>query len=454
MGLAARFTLWIGISATIVAVVGSYLLLDGAVKLTRRSAEDARMDMAKTTGLFWAEGAQLPEQLQAREIPGEAGVKVQFTGPTSVRTDKGEQPARVYRVIPPGEEKAPTRWNLFAPAAAEEPSESRLVVLVSMVTGGMLLTVLLVAALIGRGVARPVRQMIDDVAFISRGRYEHTIHVDKGAGEIALLGRSVNRMVRDLLEGEKTRAELAKRQRDVKVLRELRRNLQPMRVEAPEGWTLMSRVVEAHGAGTGDFVDTLSDEEGRITLVVGATATKGLSGVLLSATTRAYLRLAILRGASPAEACGTTNASLNRDLAAGLYASAMVARLNPTTAEVEMVSAGHKAPAVKWDAEAGRFLKLQPNGIALGFDKGPIFAKSLENLTIQLNPGDALFMFSPEAFEVANAEGKELGEKGVYALAKLAIEEGLDTMQQRLLTFLGGQPTSDLAFAMLKHHAA
>ena len=190
------------------------------------------------------------------------------------------------------------------------------------------------------------------------------------AGEVSILGRAVNRMVRDLLEGEENRTQLEKQQRDVEVLRELRRNLQPMRVEAPEGFTLLSRVVEARGAGTGDFVDTLSDAMGRISFVVGATATRGMPGALLMAMTRAYLRGAILRGSGPQEAAEITNTSLNRDLSTGLFASAMVgssrlAASPPTSATTPAVApptrpgstwtrATTSRPTSSWRARASR----------------------------------------------------------------------------------------------------
>jgi len=128
-------------------------------------------------------------------------------------------------------------------------------------------------------------------------------------------------------------------------------------------------------------------------------------------------------------------------------------RLDPEDKNLALVSAGHKAPAVRWDAAHGQWRKIQPNGIALGFDSGPIFHESLEEVKIPLGTGDAVFLFSPGAFECANAKGRVLGEKGVYSLAKLAVEQDLEAMEKKLLGFLGGRPQSDLAFALLRRHA-
>ncbi len=448
-GIAQRFTLGLGLVALLFAAPATLLLIDGVRGLSQETADQAYRAMALETAEMMARDAQIgPKQLQAKLHRSRSGGQVQIAD-TTVTVGGAEQPARLYRAVS-GDAAAGTRQvDLYAPSAAPETG-SRLLVLVLLVTGGLVGVVVLFGAVTARRVAVPLRAMIDDVLTISRGRFDHRIRTKKAVGEVVLLGRAVERMVEDLVEGRENEQKLAQRQREVEVLRELRRNLRPMVIEPPVGFRVESAVVEAAGAGTGDFVDTLSDGEGRPTLVVGATATRGMPGALLMAMTRAYLRGAVLGGGSPAEACDATNTSLHRDLARGLYASAMLARLDPGSSGVELVSAGHKAPAVRWDAAAGQLRKLQPNGIALGFDQGPIFRKSLETLRLELRPGDALFLFSTAAFEVENAEGKALGESGVYALAKLAVEQGLDAMQAKLRVFLGGAPPSDLAFALIR----
>ncbi|MBL7008996.1 MAG: SpoIIE family protein phosphatase [Planctomycetes bacterium] len=452
-GIASRFTLGLGLVALLFAAPATLLLIDGVRGLSQETAELAWRGMAVETGEMMAQGAKLPDTpLQARLHKGRHGSQVQIAE-TEVSVGGVKRPARLYRVVAGGEEGAPRQVDLYAPDA-ELDSGSRLLVLVLLVTGGLVGIVVIFGAVTARRVAVPLREMIDDVLAISRGRFDHRIRTKKAVGEVVLLGRAVERMVIDLVEGQENERKLAQRQREVEVLRELRRNLKPMSVAPPAGFTIEAAVVEAAGAGTGDFVDSLSDGEGRPTLVVGATATRGMPGALLMAMTRAYLRGAVLGGASPAEACDATNTSLNRDLARGLFASAMVARMEPASASVELVSAGHKAPAVRWDAAAGQLRKLQPNGIALGFDKGPIFRKSLETLKLELKPGDALFLFSTAAFEAENPQGKALGESGVYALAKIAVSEGIEKMQMKLGAFLGGQPGSDLAFALIRREGA
>ena len=50
-----------------------------------------------------------------------------------------------------------------------------------------------------------------------------------------------------------------------------------------------------------------------------------------------------------------------------------------------------------------------------------------------------------------NANKQALGEKGVYQLARYAIDHDLESMKVKLLNFMNGKPKSDLAFALLRN---
>lgn len=454
MGLAARFTLGIGIGAVLVALPTTWLLLRTAESLQREASEAARRDLALTTGAMRSAGAKLPPDLRGHTYPEEGGQILQVAV-DRIETAGGSEVARIYRVMEsPGGEGAGEGPGepavLFASAEDDPAATSRLVVLVLMVTGGMVLAVVVLGAWIARRAVAPVQSMIEDVLAVSRGHLDHAIRPRAAVGEVAALARALDRTVQEIRAREEAERTVARSQREAELLRELRRNLRPMKVEAPGGYAVETCVLEAEGAGSGDFVDAIGDLEGRLTLVVGATAARGTPGALLMAMTRAYLRDAILQGQSPAHACAATNTALNRDLVRGLYASGVVARLEPLAGRVELVSAGHKAPAVRWEAAGGQLRKLQPNGIALGFDEGPVFRKSLETASVELQPGDALLLFSPGVFECAGAQGRALGESGAYALARLAALDGLESMERKLRAFLGGPPRGDLAFALLR----
>jgi len=311
------------------------------------------------------------------------------------------------------------------------------------------------ALITAKRITRPLNEMVDDVLKISRGHVDTSISAENAVGEVAHLAIAVERMVDDLVESQEQAQALVDSLSETANLRDVQRRLRPMDIPVVNNWEVSTCVLEAEGPGTGDFVDAMrDDEDGFVTAWVGAPSISGLAGALIMTMTRSYLRVRSLSGLALAESIDAANFALHRDLAKGMYCTVMAARFNPQTGEGEIVSAGHQSPAVRFDAESGEIRTLQPNGIALGFDGGPIFRNSVETLQLQLKDGDAMFMYSPRATACENAAGKELGEKGVYALAKIAIDSGLEVMQAKLLQYLGDNAHPDLGFVLIRNTKA
>jgi HAMP domain-containing protein len=454
MGIVARFTWALALVSGLFAAGMSYGLMRGVDSFSNEAVEAARKEMASTSARV--EASELAAEFSGPVKTYRAGNNILSVGDMPVETQTGVETLRLYQVKsqPVAATDSPERTliNLYTRKDSRSNASDQMLLLVVLAASALVLAIVMIGSYTAKRLVDPLRSMIEDILAISRGHYR-SVRAPGAVGEIALLSRAVNRMVDGLVEGQETQTQLEEREREGDVLRELRRNLQPMTVVPPEGYGIETLLVQADGAGSSDFVDAISDEQNRPSLVVGAGATSGMAGSLLMALTRAYLRSAVLGGACPIEACDNANRSLNRDLARGLYSAAMVARLEPSTGAIELVSAGHQVPAVRWAAAEGELRKLQPNGIALGFDDGPVFRKSLELLKLDLLPGDALFMCSTSVFEASSPSGKTLGESGVYQLAKIGINNGLGAMEEKLRAFLGGEPDADLAFALVRRES-
>ncbi len=451
MGIAARFTLGLGLLASVFASIAAFVLLQGIQQMGTDLVDEAQTELVAKTVRLQADGARRGTMTMAAHDTS-VGIPVQ-TGIGMVSSTRGEETVKVFLANKPGAAGTPAEAvTMFAPANIGSGTATRVLALVVLVCGALVAATVIMGAFTARRLAAPLNEMVEDVLAISRGHLDRQIRGEDAVGEVAHLAVAVERMVDDLIESQENQEALAASEAEAENLRELRRHLQPMELEPPAGWSMETCLLEAGGAGSGDFVDAMEDGVGHMIALVGAPATHGMPGALLMAMTRAYLRSSFLGGAEPSVAFDAANTSLHRDLARGLYCSVIAARVDTFNRRVELVSAGHQAPAVRWDAQAGQLRKLQPNGIALGFDQGPIFRNSLETLHLDLQPGDALFLFSPLAFECTSPSGRQLGESGVYQLAKLAVDSGLEAMEDKLRQFLKTEPENDLAFALVRHH--
>ena len=144
------------------------------------------------------------------------------------------------------------------------------------------------------------------------------------------------------------------------------------------------------------------------------------------------------------EALFHVNRELSRDVRRGMYVSAMYVFLDPKTNVARIACAGHKLPLVHFIAATGKVALVQPEGIALGFDPGPIFESRSRSPNCKLEPGDRLAIFNSGPAALVNAAGEEFGEKHIYAQVQRhgarASDEFLDRLNSVLEAYAGRTP--------------
>ena len=135
---------------------------------------------------------------------------------------------------------------------------------------------------------------------------------------------------------------------------------------------------------------------------------RGVPAAMIMAMTRAYLKTAVDPDQGPAEWLKTANRRLANDLKSGMAVTAILALLDTQSGEVKLASAGHR-PAILW--RAGKTATLNPNGIALGLDIGPVFDRTIEEKRITMQKNDRLVLYTDGFLSATNDAGEAYGEE-------------------------------------------
>jgi serine phosphatase RsbU (regulator of sigma subunit) len=160
---------------------------------------------------------------------------------------------------------------------------------------------------------------------------------------------------------------------------------------------------------------------------------RGITAALVQASTRSYVRSAAPGVLSPAKVLRTVNKSLAGELPPGRHVTALYVVINTRDGKATLASAGH-LPLLVYRHAAGKIAKVNPEGIALGLDEGPLFDRSLEEGDIPLEVGDRIVLYTDGVLKVQNEEGEEYGESRFYqAVAKEAPKNS-----QAFVNFVGG----------------
>lgn len=180
------------------------------------------------------------------------------------------------------------------------------------------------------------------------------------------------------------------------------------------GYNIAARYFPCFEVG-GDYYDILQLDDDHIGIVVADVSGKGVPGAMVMTMARSLIRMESERNLSAADTLKKVNRILARDLRRGMFVTALYYILDTKTGMIKISSAGHN-PLVIWRGDQQRYELVNPNGIALGFDRGPVFDRTIKEEDIQLNHGDLIVSFTDGITETMNESDKEFGGEQFYNL--------------------------------------
>lgn len=179
-----------------------------------------------------------------------------------------------------------------------------------------------------------------------------------------------------------------------------RRLLPPAPQEVP-GYTFVGTNQPSRTV-SGDYYDFLVRPDGRIYFVIADVSGKGVPAGLMMAGLQVAFRIFAKNNPDPATLVTQLNESLRETLPRSKFVTLFLGRLDTATGIVEFVNAGHTPPL--WVRRGGAE-ELLAGDVLLGVVESATYS----NRTLQLEPGDALVLFTDGVTEAENSSGAELG---------------------------------------------
>lgn len=236
-------------------------------------------------------------------------------------------------------------------------------------------------------------------------------------------------------------------QHDLNVATEIQSNLLPKKIPRLEGYDISAYYRPSKDVG-GDYYDFIELEEGsnKLGLVVADVSGKGVSGSMVMTMFRSVLRMHSTMHPRCKEPLVATNKQVAQDIKRGMFVTCMYMVLEPDQQLVRVCSAGHN-PLVYWRKKTGKCHLINPRGIAIGFDKGPVFEKSVQEQMFRLEPGDRVVAYTDGVNEAMNSENEEFGDRRLLDCVKDAGDASsgkfINILVEQLETFQGDAPQAD-----------
>ncbi len=258
-----------------------------------------------------------------------------------------------------------------------------------------------------RRVVAPMRRLADDMQAMAEGDYTRRAGVTD-ADETGMLAQAFNSMAERLRVARLNEKESNRLESDLAIAREIQNNLLPMQTPRVRGLDIFTSYRPAKEIG-GDYFDFLPIDDSHMGLVIADASGKSIPAALVMSNTRAILRFAAPGNTSASDTLTRVNAILSVDIPKGMFVTAYYVLLDPLNGSMLCASAGHTPLLIA--RGDGSVELLNPGGIALGFDSGPIFERSIREQKVKLTSGDRVLLYTDGVVECVNPVGEEYSDR-------------------------------------------
>ena len=232
---------------------------------------------------------------------------------------------------------------------------------------------------------------------------------------------------------------------ELAIAEELQANLLPRKVPQLPGYDVSAYYRPSREVG-GDYYDFIEIDADHLGILVADVSGKGIPGSIVMTETRALVKSEAVRTLSPAETLIRVNRVLYNDIKRGMFVTVFYMILSLQRGILSSVSAGHN-PMVLWRKASNTCHLVNPNGLALGIDKGPLFEKTLKEQKIQLFKGDRFVLYTDGVIESMNSAHEQFGQNRFYLrtkqLADKSSSEFLSLLVSEVEAHQGGAPQHD-----------
>ena len=269
---------------------------------------------------------------------------------------------------------------------------------------------------------------LDDVHFLD------TLSVD------ACIAIENARLVQEALEKQKIEKEL-------EVAATIQNMIIPKELPAIPGYQIAGKNDPSKQVG-GDFYDVIPLKDGKFALIIADVSGKSVSGALLVSTLQASLHAYLESDITITDLVRKLNRIILKNSTTEKYITFFISILDPARNTLETLNAGHNPPLLHRN---GTLIKLKTGGVPLGMVEFDDF----QSETVQLQPGDAVVMFTDGVTEAENEAEDFFSDERLEETVLQCAHEDADAINQRIYsdvkTFEGdAEQADDITLLILK----
>ena len=175
----------------------------------------------------------------------------------------------------------------------------------------------------------------------------------------------------------------------------------------------------------GDFYDFYLLDEARLAFVAADVSGKGIPAAMFMMRSKTMLKSLVEGGLDLAEAFCKANDRLCAGNDAEMFVTAWMGILDVTNGHLEFVNAGHNPPVILRKGKKAELLKTKANLVLAIMEDMPY-----RKHTLDLEPGDVLFLYTDGVTEAQNCSEELFGESRLLASLDGISKSGCNSMEE------------------------
>ena len=244
---------------------------------------------------------------------------------------------------------------------------------------------------------------------------------------------------------QKEHAQLVDIQGDLTVAREIQHAILPrsfkLKMEDADLVDIYASMVAAKDVG-GDFYEFFPIDDHRIGFTIADVSGKGVPAAIFMAVSRTLIKATGLRDVASNVCMQMVNDMLCGESVESMFVTVFYGIYDLKTGEIDYTNAGHNPPYILHADGTVEMMKTECNLVL-----GAIEGMSFKNESLQLQPGDAIVLYTDGVTEAENKDHEQFGESRMEAaLAELKGAESkqiVDTINASVKEFVNGAAQSD-----------
>ena len=306
-------------------------------------------------------------------------------------------------------------------------------------------------------ITNPLTQLSKGAEIIGDGDLEYNIVVKTG-DEIEELANEFNKMATRLKEYiENLRITMAEKQHiesELKIAHNIQNSMLP-RIFPPfpdrKEISIFAMMEPAKDVG-GDFFDYFFVEKTKLCFLIGDVSGKGVPAALFMVITKTLLKNQALLGISTEEILFSVNNLLCQENEEMMFVTVFIGILDTETGEYQYSNAGHNPPLISKGGAPFEYIKPKKSFVLAGMENFKFHSE-----TIQLEKGDAVFLYTDGVTEAMDADSKQFSEgrlkDDLAPLGNSNEREIVETIRKKIGLFVKENPASDdITMLLLRYH--